>query len=166
VSIYDVIGDFLLRLRFNHGIEELGEVADLVHELAELEEGAEATYILSLPGRPRPYLVTALKTEEGYALAFLNLDDVRRLEGVSNVEELEDATTRFSVEKFGNPAPFLFPIKQEGEVVYAAMGFKTFVENLTAGNIEDLIEQFELDSDAYFLELKKALVKTSTDGVE
>ena len=165
MSIYDVIGDFLLRLRFNHGVEELGEVEDLVHELAKLEEGAEATYILSLQGRPRPYLVTALKTAEGYALAFLNLDDVRRLEGV-NVEELEDVTTRLSVEKFGNPAPFLFPIKQEGEVVYAAMGFKTFVENLTAGNIEDLIDQIELDSDAYFLELKKALAKTSTGGVE
>jgi hypothetical protein len=151
MSIYDVIGDLLLKLRFQYGVEEVEDSVELVAMIKSQPDDEERTYIYSPPGKPRPYLVSAAVSGGYVALAFADLDDVRQIKTAVDIAELEEASTVV----VGNVAPFLMPLKREGDVVYAVLGFKTVVKAdvLTGGFLEALLEEFEWDSDKYFMSI-------------
>ncbi|MEM4755450.1 hypothetical protein [Pyrobaculum sp.] len=158
MSVYDVIGDLLLKLRFRYQVEEVEDASELAGLIKEQVEGEEKTYIYSPPGRPRPYLVSTMRRGEDVALAFLDLDDVREVKYGGDTEALEEASLVIPEE---GVAPFLFPLKKSDDVVYAALGFKTVVNAslLTGGFLESLLEDFEQNSDYYFSLVKNKLEK-------
>jgi hypothetical protein len=145
----DVIRDLLLKLRFQYGVEEVEDSVELISLLKSQPEDEEITYIYSPPGRLRPYLVSATVSGGHVVLAFADLDDVRQIKAAVDAAELEEASTVV----VGNVAPFLMPLKRDGDVVYAVLGFKTVVEAdvLTGGFLEALLEEFEWESDKYFM---------------
>jgi len=116
VSVYDKIGEFLLTLRFKYGVEEFSDTSELANRLAQLAPGEDAAAILSLPGKPRPHLVSAYKEGEALALAPVDLDDVRAAGLRVELGALEDVTSRIGAEAFGDRgiAPFFLPHNGEG----------------------------------------------------
>jgi len=155
MSIYDVIGDLLLKLRFQYGVEEVEDSVELVSLIKSQPAEEEKIYIYSPPGRPRPYLVSAMVSGGHVALAFADLDDVRQIKTTMDAAELEEASTVV----MENVAPFLTPLKKDGDVVYAVLGFKTVVEAdvLTGGSLEALLEEFEWGNDRYFMSILNKL---------
>lgn len=162
MSVFDIIGDLLLKLRFKYGVEEYGDSTELASAIREQAEGEEKTYIYAPEGRPRPYLVSAYREGGLVSLAFLDLDDVRVVPNRVDVEKLEEASTTV---RGGSHVPFLFPLKVDGDVIYAAFGFKTVVEEavLTGGYIDALLEEFEQDSDLLFKEVRERLFPGSRE---
>jgi hypothetical protein len=159
VSVYDKIGEFLLTLRFKYGVEEFSDTSELANFLAEMKPGEEATALLSLTGRPRPILVSAYREGETFALALVDLDDVRSAELDVELGSLEDATSRIGAEKFGDRglAPFFFPIMERDGQIYFAVGVKTVLDAVTGGVIDQLIETLEWEGDTYYKEILKSL---------
>jgi hypothetical protein len=159
VSVYDKIGEFLLTLRFKYGVEEFSDTSELANFLAEMKPGEEATALLSLTGRPRPILVSAYRKGDTFALALVDLDDVRSAELNVELGLLEDATSRIGAEKFGDRglAPFFFPIMERDGQIYFAVGVKTVLDAVTGGLIDQLIETLEWDGDTYYKEILKSL---------
>jgi hypothetical protein len=155
VSVYDKIGEFLLTLRFKYGVEEFLDTSELANFLAEMKPGEEATALLSLPGRPRPILVSAYREGDDFALALVDLDDVRSAELNVELGSLEDATSRIGAEKFGDRgiAPFFFPIMERDGQIYFAVGVKTVLDAVTGGVIDQLIETLEWEGDTYYKEI-------------
>jgi hypothetical protein len=159
VSVYDKIGEFLLTLRFKYGVEEFSDTSELANFLAEMKPGEEATALLSLTGRPRPVLVSAYREGDIFALALVDLDDVRSADLNVELGSLEDATSRIGAEKFGDRglAPFFFPIMERDGQIYFAVGLKTVLDAVTGGVIDQLIETLEWEGDAYYKEILKSL---------
>jgi hypothetical protein len=159
VSVYDKIGEFLLTLRFKYGVEEFSDTSELANFLAEMKPGEEATALLSLTGRPRPILVSAYREGDIFALALVDLDDVRSAELNVELGSLEDVTSRIGAEKFGNRglAPFFFPIMERDGQIYFAVGVKTVLDAVTGGVIDQLIETLEWEGDIYYKEILKSL---------
>jgi hypothetical protein len=159
VSVYDKIGEFLLTLRFKYGVEEFSDTSELANFLAEMKPGEEATALLSLPGRPRPILVSAYREGDAFALALVDLDDVRSADLKVELGSLEDVTSRIGAEKFGDRglAPFFFPIMERDGQIYFAMGVKTVLDAVTGGVIDQLIETLEWEGDTYYKEILKSL---------
>ena len=159
MSVYDKIGEFLLTLRFKYGVEEFSDTSELANFLAEMKPGEEATALLSLTGRPRPVLVSAYREGDIFALALVDLDDVRSAELIVELGLLEDATSRIGAEKFGDRglAPFFFPIMERDGQIYFAVGVKTVLDAVTGGVIDQLIETLEWEGDAYYKEILKSL---------
>jgi hypothetical protein len=159
VSVYDKIGEFLLTLRFKYGVEEFSDTSELANFLAEMKPGEEATALLSLTGRPRPILVSAYREGDIFALALVDLDDVRSAELNVELGSLEDVTSRIGAEKFGNRglAPFFFPIMERDGQIYFAVGVKTVLDAVTGGVIDQLIETLEWEGDTYYKEILKSL---------
>jgi len=159
VSVYDKIGEFLLTLRFKYGVEEFSDTSELANFLAEMKPGEEATALLSLTGRPRPILVSAYREGDIFALALVDLDDVRGAELNVELGSLEDVTSRIGAEKFGERglAPFFFPIMERDGQIYFAVGVKTVLDAVTGGVIDQLIETLEWEGDAYYKEILKSL---------
>jgi hypothetical protein len=159
VSVYDKIGEFLLTLRFKYGVEEFSDTSELANFLAEMKPGEGATALLSLPGRPRPILVSAYREGDAFALALVDLDDVRSAELDVELGSLEDATSRIGAEKFGGRglAPFFFPIMERDGQIYFAVGVKTVLDAVTGGVIDQLIETLEWEGDTYYKEILKSL---------
>ncbi|RFA93814.1 hypothetical protein [Pyrobaculum aerophilum] len=157
MSIYDIIGNFLLQLRFRYGVEEVDDSVELVNLVKSQEEGVEKTYIYSPPGRPRPYLISAMLSPPYVALAVADLDDVRQIHADIPIEDVEEATTVV----VDNYAPFILPLKKDDGVIYGVLGFKTVVESdvLTGGFFETLLEDFELNSDKYFSSIVNKLTE-------
>ena len=152
MSVYDKIGEFLLHLRFKHGVEEFSDTSELANFLAQMSPGEEAAAILSLPGRPRPFLVSAYREGDIFAVAIVDLDDVRTARLKIGLEELEDATSRAGAELFGDRgiAPFLLPIMEKEGEIYFAMGVKVALDVVTGGAIDQLIETLEWEGDTYY----------------
>ncbi len=159
MSVYDKIGEFLLTLRFKYGVEEFSDTSELANFLAEMKPGEEATALLSLTGRPRPILVSAYREGDAFALALVDLDDVRSAELDVELGSLEDATSRIGAEKFGDRglAPFFFPIMERDGQIYFAVGVKTVLDAVTGGVIDQLIETLEWEGDTYYKEILKSL---------
>jgi hypothetical protein len=159
VSVYDKIGEFLLTLRFKYGVEEFSDTSELANFLAEMKPGEEATALLSLTGRPRPILVSAYREGDIFALALVDLDDVRSAELNVELGSLEDVTSRIGAEKFGDRglAPFFFPIMERDGQIYFAVGVKTVLDAVTGGVIDQLIETLEWEGDTYYKEILKSL---------
>lgn len=159
MSVYDKIGEFLLTLRFKYGVEEFSDTSELANFLAEMKPGEEATALLSLTGRPRPVLVSAYREGDTFALALVDLDDVRSAELNMELGLLEDATSRIGAEKFGDRglAPFFFPITERDGQIYFAVGVKTVLDVVTGGVIDHLIETLEWEGDTYYKEILKSL---------
>jgi hypothetical protein len=159
VSVYDKIGEFLLTLRFKYGVEEFSDTSELANFLAEMKPGEEATALLSLTGRPRPVLVSAYREGDIFALALVDLDDVRSADLNVELGSLEDATSRIGAEKFGDRglAPFFFPIMERDGQIYFAVGLKTVLDAVTGGVIDQLIETLEWEGDTYYKEILKSL---------
>jgi hypothetical protein len=159
VSVYDKIGEFLLTLRFKYGVEEFSDTSELANFLAEMKPGEEAIALLSLTGRPRPILVSAYREGDIFALALVDLDDVRSAELNVELGSLEDVTSRIGAEKFGNRglAPFFFPIMERDGQIYFAVGVKTVLDAVTGGVIDQLIETLEWEGDIYYKEILKSL---------
>ncbi len=152
MSVYDKIGELLLALRFKYGVEEFPDTSELANFLAEMRPGDEATALLSLPGRPRPILVSAYREGDSFAVALVDLDDVRSAELDVELGSLEDATSRIGAERFGDRglAPFFFPITERDGRIYFAMGVKAVLDAVTGGVIDQLIETLEWEGDAYY----------------
>ena len=159
MSVYDKIGEFLLTLRFKYGVEEFSDTSELANFLAKMKPGEEATAILSLPRRPRPILVSAYREGDAFALALVDLDDVRSAELSVELGSLEDATSRIGAEKFGGRglAPFFFLIMERDDQIYFAVGVKTVLDAVTGGLIDQLIETLEWEGDTYYKEILKSL---------
>jgi hypothetical protein len=159
VSVYDKIGEFLLTLRFKYGVEEFSDTSELANFLAEMKPGEEATALLSLTGRPRPILVSAYRKGDIFALALVDLDNVRSADLNVELGSLEDVTSRIGAEKFGDRglAPFFFPIMERDGQIYFAMGVKTVLDAVTGGVIDQLIETLEWEGDTYYKEILKSL---------
>jgi len=159
VSVYDKIGEFLLTLRFKYGVEEFSDTSELANFLAEMKPGEEATALLSLTGRPRPILVSAYREGDIFALALVDLDDVRSADLNVELGSLEDVTSRIGAEKFGDRglAPFFFPIMERDDQIYFAVGVKTVLDAVTGGVIDQLIETLEWEGDTYYKEILKSL---------
>jgi len=159
VSVYDKIGEFLLTLRFKYGVEEFSDTSELANFLAEMKPGEEATALLSLTGRPRPILVSAYREGDIFALALVDLDNVRSADLNVELGSLEDVTSRIGAEKFGDRglAPFFFPIMERDGQIYFAMGVKTVLDAVTGGVIDQLIETLEWEGDTYYKEILKSL---------
>jgi hypothetical protein len=159
VSVYDKIGEFLLTLRFKYGVEEFSDTSELANFLAEMKPGDEATALLSLTGRPRPILVSAYREGDIFALALVDLDDVRSADLNVELGSLEDVTSRIGAEKFGDRglAPFFFPIMERDGQIYFAIGVKTVLDAVTGGVIDQLIETLEWEGDTYYKEILKSL---------
>jgi hypothetical protein len=115
--------------------------------------------LLSLTGRPRPVLVSAYREGDTFALALVDLDDVRSADLNVELGSLEDATSRIGAEKFGNRglAPFFFPIMERDGQIYFAVGLKTVLDAVTGGVIDQLIETLEGEGDTYYKEILKSL---------
>jgi len=92
-------------------MEEFSDTSELANFLAQLSPGEEAAAILSLPGRPRPFLVSAYREGDIFAVAIVDLDDVRTARLKIGLEELEDATSRAGAELFSDRgiAPSSYP---------------------------------------------------------
>ena len=159
MSVYDKIGEFLLTLRFKYGVEEFSDTSELANFLAEMKPGEEATALLSLTGRPRPILVSAYREGDIFALALVDLDNVRSADLNVELGSLEDVTSRIGAEKFGDRglAPFFFPIMERDGQIYFAMGVKTVLDAVTGGVIDQLIETLEWEGDTYYKEILKSL---------
>ena len=159
MSVYDKIGEFLLTLRFKYGVEEFSDTSELANFLAEMKPGEEATALLSLTGRPRPILVSAYRKGDIFALALVDLDNVRSADLNVELGSLEDVTSRIGAEKFGDRglAPFFFPIMERDGQIYFAMGVKTVLDAVTGGVIDQLIETLEWEGDTYYKEILKSL---------
>ena len=159
MSVYDKIGEFLLTLRFKYGVEEFSDTSELANFFAEMKPGEEATALLSLIGRPWPILVSAYREGDTFALALVDLDDVRSAELSVELGSLEDATSRIGAEKFGHRglAPFFFPITERDGQIYFAVGVKTVLDAVTGGVIDQLIETLEWEGDTYYTEILKSL---------
>jgi len=159
VSVYDKIGEFLLTLRFKYGVEEFSDTSELANRLAQLAPGEDAAAILSLPGKPRPLLVSAYKEGEALALAPVDLDDVRAAGLRVELGALEDVTSRIGAEAFGDRgiAPFFFPIMEREGQVYFALGIKAVLDVVTGGVIDQLIETLEWEGDAYYEKILEKL---------
>ena len=162
MSVYDKIGEFLLTLRFKYGVEEFSDTSELANRLAQLAPGEDAAAILSLPGKPRPHLVSAYKEGEALALAPVDLDDVRAAGLRVELGALEDVTSRIGAEAFGDRgiAPFFFPIMEREGQVYFALGIKAVLDVVTGGVIDQLIETLEWEGDRYY---EKILEKLTTE---
>ena len=159
MSVYDKIGEFLLTLRFKYGVEEFSDTSELANRLAQLAPGEDAAAILSLPGKPRPLLVSAYKEGEALALAPVDLDDVRAAGLRVELGALEDVTSRIGAEAFGDRgiAPFFFPIMEREGQVYFALGIKAVLDVVTGGVIDQLIETLEWEGDAYYEKILEKL---------
>jgi len=159
VSVYDKIGEFLLTLRFKYGVEEFSDASELASFLAQLSPGEDVVAILSPAGRPRPLLVSAYREGDVFALAVVDLDDVRSAELDVELDSLEDVTSKIGAEKFGDRgiAPFFFPIAKRGGQIYFAMGIKTVLDVVSGGVIDQLIETLEWEGDTYYQKITEGL---------
>ena len=159
MSIFDLIGQILLNLR-SQGVEEVDDSAELAAAVRNQPRGAEAVYIYSTEGRPRPYLVSSYREEGLVAMAFLDLDDVRLIKIDTSIDDLETkSTTEVGEGKYA----FVAPLAAREEGLYVAVGVKTVVEEemLLGGYIDQLIDDFEDNRDHYFNEVLDSL-KTHT----
>ncbi|MFN3805456.1 MAG: hypothetical protein ACK4SY_10400 [Pyrobaculum sp.] len=130
-------------------LEELEDSTELAAAIRSQPEGEESAYIY------KSHLVSALREEGLVALAFLDLDDVRNVD-IPHVEDLED---RSIVYHQSGLHPFVHPLAQAPEGIYAALGFKTVVkeEMLTGGLIDYLLENFDNKREELYKEVRNKL---------
>ncbi|CCC81098.1 hypothetical protein [Thermoproteus tenax] len=161
MSVYDKIGELILALRFRYHVEEFGDASELANYIKELESGEGVDALLSLEGRPRPYLISAYREGDDVVLALVDLDDVRSLKTGVKVEELEEVTSALGAEKYGSNglAPFFFPIMERDGEAFFALGLKAVLPLtvVTGGAIDELLEILEVRGDEFFNAIVGAL---------
>ncbi len=153
-TVYDVIGDLIMAMRFHGGAIEVGDSSEAASEITGSGDGEEKEIIFNVPGRPRPVLIRSLREGEVVAMALLDLDDVRLLPLRLDVEKVEEVTQRIGYERFGERgvAPFMFPLMEMDDGLYVAMGLKTAlpIGLLTGGKIDELLDFMEVYGDELY----------------
>lgn len=163
-TVYDVIGDLVMSMRFYGNAVEVGDSSEAASEIAGSSDGEEKDIIYNVPGRPRPVLIRTVREGDVVAMALLDLDDVRLLPIRLDADKVEGVTQRIGFEKFGDRglAPFMFPLMEMDDGLYVAMGLKTAlpIGLLTGGKIDELLDFMEVYGD----ELYNAIVEGLRGG--